>query len=64
MKMGVKYKKADKEKLAEVINSLGMQKVDIAEYLGVSERTIYRWLSGDRSVPRMVFIALESLKKQ
>lgn len=64
MKMGVKYKKADKEKLAEVINSLEMQKVDIAEYLGVSERTIYRWLSGDRSFPRMVFIALESLKKQ
>jgi len=62
--MGVKYKKADKEKLSEVINSLEMQKVDIAEYLGVSERTIYRWLSGDRSFPRMVFIALESLKKQ
>jgi len=64
MKMGVKYKKADKEKLAEVINSLNMQKVDIAEFLGVSERTIYRWLSGDRSFPRMVFIALESLQKQ
>lgn len=56
-------RKADGEKLAVVINSLGMKRVEIADYLGVSERAIYRWMSGERSFPRMVFIALETLRK-
>jgi len=45
-------------KLLEAVNSLGLQRADIADYLGISERTLYRWISGDSTFPRMVFIAL------
>ena len=50
------------EKLARMIARLGLSRLHVAEYLGVSERTIYRWIAGDTHVPRMVFIALELLK--
>jgi predicted DNA-binding transcriptional regulator AlpA len=48
-------------KLLAIVNKLGMQRVEVAEYLGVSERTLYRWISGDCTFPRMVFIALSVL---
>ena len=48
-------------KLLAIVNKLGMQRIDVAEYLGVSERTLYRWMSGDAAFPRMVFIALSVL---
>jgi len=38
-----------------------MTRLEVAEYLGVSERTLYRWVMGDARFPRMAFIALELL---
>ena len=48
-------------KLLAMVNASGLQRVEVAEYLGVSERTLYRWLSGTSSFPRMVFIAMRVL---
>lgn len=45
-------------KLLKMVNAIGVERAEIADYLGVSERTLYRWMSGDCAFPRMVFIAL------
>lgn len=52
---------SDAEKLRQMVNKLGMSRLQVADYLGVSERTLYRWMFGDSAFPRMVFIALKVL---
>jgi transcriptional regulator with XRE-family HTH domain len=56
------------EKLAQLVHDIcadkKMTRLELAEYLGVSERTLYRWVSGDAAFPQMVFIALELLMKE
>ena len=54
----------DAEKMARLIAKLGMSRLQIAEYLGVTERTVYRWIAGDTHPPKMAFIALELLVKR
>jgi DNA-binding transcriptional regulator YiaG len=44
-----------------MVDNLKMSRLQVADYLGVSERTLYRWMFGDSSFPRMVFIALKVL---
>lgn len=50
------------DRLYKLVNDIcdkrQMTRLEIAEYLGISERTLYRWLVGDASFPQMVFIAL------
>lgn len=50
--------------LVEKIKNNGMPFVEIAEYLGVHERTLFRWMAGDSYAPRMAYIALELLAKR
>jgi DNA-binding transcriptional regulator YiaG len=52
------------EKMARLIAKLGMSRLQIADYLGVTERTVYRWIAGDTQPPKMAFIALELLQKK
>jgi transcriptional regulator with XRE-family HTH domain len=54
-------KEPDEDRLRRLIETLKMTRLQVAEYLGVSERTIYRWESKQHRIPRMVFIALELL---
>lgn len=55
--------KEDKElrALIDKIKSNGMPFIEISEYLGVHERTLFRWLAGDSYAPRMAYIALRLL---
>lgn len=59
---GVFMSKKEAEKLYAMVSDIcskgRMTRLEVAEYLGVSERTLYRWLVGDASFPQMVFIAL------
>jgi len=57
-------KESDGQKLTSMINDTKLTRLQIAEYLGVSERTVYRWMLGKPRVPRMVFISLELLLKK
>ena len=60
-------KENDEKKIAKIVNilnNLNMPRIEVAEYLGISERTLYRWMSGDARIPRMAFIALELLMKR
>ncbi len=49
------------EYLAELIGSTGLTQAAVAKKIGVDERTIRRWLSGQRQFPYTVQFALESL---
>jgi transcriptional regulator with XRE-family HTH domain len=37
----------------------GKTRLQIAEYLSVNERTVYRWLSGESKPPKSVILAIE-----
>lgn len=58
----------DADKLYELLEKIhakkGLTRLQIAEYLGVSPRPLYRWTSGETKFPRMVFIALNLLLEQ
>ena len=52
------------EYLAELIESTGLTQPALGAILGVSERGIRFWLSGDRQFPYTVQFALECLVLQ
>lgn len=43
--------------LAETMADLGVKPCDVAKYLGVTERSVWRWLA-DGTAPRAVLLAL------
>ena len=57
--------KKEADKLYQLVSDIcangKMTRLEVAEYLGVSERTLYRWVMGDARFPRMVFVALDLL---
>ena len=50
-------------KLAEMVENSGMLRANIAKYLGIHERTLYRYLSGELEIPVMVMLAMRLLEK-
>ncbi len=46
---------------AEMVQKTGMIRLDISKYLGVHERTIYRYLSGELEIPVTVMLAMRLL---
>jgi len=55
----VKKKKTDAEKLALLLWEKQVLNREAAEILGVHERTIYKWLSGERPIPMMALKLLQ-----
>lgn len=49
------------EYLAELIDSTGLDRREIARILGHDRRTIERWLAGERRFPYSIQFALEVL---
>ena len=54
---------ADRIKLAQMIQDSGMVRLDISKYLGIHERTLYRYLSGETEIPAMLMLAMQLLLK-
>jgi DNA-binding transcriptional regulator YiaG len=54
----------NKEELTRLIDKSGMIRLEIANYLGIGERTLYTWTSGEVRVPKMAIIALKVLVKE
>jgi hypothetical protein len=54
-------KETDREKLVRLVNETKMTRLEVAEYLGISERALYRWMNGESRFPHMAFVALEKL---
>jgi hypothetical protein len=49
----------DCERLREELWALNMLNREAAAYLGVTERTLYSYLSGSTRIPKMLWLALE-----
>ena len=49
----------DQERLREELWALNLLNKEAALYLGVTERTVYSWLSGATRIPKMLWLALE-----
>jgi DNA-binding transcriptional regulator YiaG len=41
----------DAREFGALLKRLGLLRAQAADFFGVKERTIYRWLSGERKVP-------------
>ena len=50
-------------KLAQMVEDSGMIRLDISKYLGIHQRTLYRYLSGELEIPVMVMLAMQLLAK-
>jgi transcriptional regulator with XRE-family HTH domain len=50
-----------REKLNQAIELAKKTRAEVAEYLGVHDRTLYRWISGETPVPKMVLLSMELL---
>jgi plasmid maintenance system antidote protein VapI len=48
-----------RQRLAELLWKLNVTNKEAAVNLGVHERTIYKWLAGNRDIPAMAFITLQ-----
>jgi transposase len=59
-----KTKDDEREYLRELVEKTGNLYVEVADYLGVNERTLYRWLSGESRIPYSVIKALELMTEQ
>ena len=46
------------EDLSRLLDRLGLTNAEVAQALGVHERTIYKWLSGERPVSATAMLAL------
>lgn len=46
------------------LEKLNVLNREAAELLGVHERTIYRWISGERHIPNTVLVAIGLLAKE
>lgn len=53
----------DQERLREELWKLNILNREAAAYLGVTERTLYSYLSGATRIPKMLWLALE-LKRE
>jgi len=49
-------------RLNDVIAVMGISRTQVSNIIGVQERTVYRWLSGDRPIPDFVFRSLPTFQ--
>lgn len=52
------------DEFLRLVNKSGLRRTDIAAYLEVKDRVIYKWISGESKVPKAVLIALQVLVKE
>ena len=48
-------------KLAQMVEKSGMLRKDVSKYLGIHERTLYRYMSGELEIPAMVMLSMQLL---
>lgn len=55
---------AEKAELMRLIDKSGLMRIEISNYLGIGERTLYTWMRGGSRIPKMAIIALKVLVKE
>jgi len=61
---GIKMLNATAIEFRRLVEKTGLYRRDIAKYLGVKERVIYKWQSGESDAPKAILIALKVLAKE
>ncbi len=51
-------------RMREMLKECGLTQRGAARKLGVNERTMRHWLAGDNAIPKMAFMALETIIKK
>lgn len=49
------------EDMLYLLSKAGLDNRQVAHMLGIHERTLYKWLSGERRVPRMATLAMSNV---
>lgn len=57
-------KNAETAELFRLIDKSELTRIEISNYLGIGERTLYGWLNGSSRIPTMAIIALKVLVKE
>ena len=47
-----------------LVEKIQMRRIDIVKYLGIGERTFYKWQSGEVGVPKTAMMAMYLLVKE
>ena len=55
---------AELAELNRLIDKSGLMRIEISNYLGIGERTLYTWMRGGSRIPKMALIALKVLVKE
>lgn len=50
-------------KLAQMVENSGMLRKDVSKYLGIHQRTLYRYMSGELEIPTSIMLAMRLLTK-
>jgi transposase len=48
-------------KLIQMVENSGMLRREISKYLGIHQRTLYRYMSGEYEIPPMVMYSMQLL---
>jgi transcriptional regulator with PAS, ATPase and Fis domain len=59
-----RHTQKERDYLRELVEKTGNLYVEVADFLGVNERTLYRWLSGESRIPYSVIKALELMTEK
>ena len=58
-KIETESKQSEIENFKKLVSIVANSNVEVADFLGVSVRTVYRWLSGATKIPKSALRALE-----
>lgn len=58
-KIETESKQSEIENFKKLVSIVANSNVEVADFLGVSVRTVYRWLSGTTKIPKSAMRALE-----
>ncbi len=50
-------------KLNQMVENTGMLRREVAKYLGIHQRTLYRYMSGELEIPISIMLAMRLLTK-
>jgi predicted DNA-binding transcriptional regulator AlpA len=46
------------------VEKANMRRIEISKYLGIGERTFYRWQNGEVHIPKTAFLAMYVLVRE
>ena len=61
---GNEMDEAQLKEFCRLVDNSGMRRIEIVHYLGIGERTFYRWQNGEARIPKTVMMAMYLLARE